>query len=769
MKTRRNLIALAPIFALFVILAAATYGQTTGFTFQGRLTDSSFPSNGTYSMQFELFATPTGGSAIATQSIPGVSVSNGIFTVQLDYGACPACFDGTDRYLEVTVNTITLSPRQKVSSSPYSIRSATSGNSLSLGGVTAANYLQSNGDGSQLTNLNASNIGGGTLADGRLSSNVALRNAANTFTADQTIIGNVAQNGTSTNLVLANGFVVRGTLFAGSIPASGQGARMMFYPGKAALRAGYAGANQWDDANIGTYSVALGDSTIASGVESTALGSVTTASGGYSLAAGRSTIASGDYSTALGGSNTASGFASTALGFSSVASGNSSTSLGNGNRAYGDYSTAIGVNAWAWSYGSTAMGWYTTALGNYSTSMGSYASTNGQQGSFVYGDNSTTNNVTSVGPNSFVVRASGGFRFRTASDLSTGCDIATGNLSCTGSISGSSHSGSGAGLTNLNASNIATGTIGDARLSANVALKNGSNNFTAGQTITGANFTINGGVFFQSGVSATMSLVNGFVAKGTYGATGGIPATGLGSRLMFYPSKAAFRAGYVDGTQWDDSNIGNTSIGVGFNTTANGPYSTAIGSYASTNGFAGSFVYGDNSATTDVTASSANEWTIRAAGGYRFFTDAGLTTGVSLSAGGGAWNTISDRNAKDNINPVNPREILKGVLGLPIATWNYKGQPQFRHIGAMAQDFYATFNVGESNKTITTVDPDGVALAAIQGLNEELKDRDTKIEQQQQQLNTVQEQLRQQQTMITELKRLVCSENRRSEICGGKK
>ncbi len=76
----------------------------------------------------------------------------------------------------------------------------------------------------------------------------------------------------------------------------------------------------------------------------------------------------------------------------------------------------------------------------------------------------------------------------------------------------------------------------------------------------------------------------------------------------------------------------------------------------------------------------------------------------------------------------------------------------------MAQDFYATFKVGEGDKTITTVDPDGVALAAIQGLNEELKDRDEKI-------GRLEQQLKQQQAALDGLKRLVCAQNPDAEVC----
>ena len=65
-------------------------------------------------------------------------------------------------------------------------------------------------------------------------------------------------------------------------------------------------------------------------------------------------------------------------------------------------------------------------------------------------------------------------------------------------------------------------------------------------------------------------------------------------------------------------------------------------------------------------------------------------------------------------------EILHRVAGLPISNWNFKTDEATRHIGPMAQDFYAAFNVGMDDKHIATVDEDGVALAAIQGLNEKL-------------------------------------------------
>jgi hypothetical protein len=82
----------------------------------------------------------------------------------------------------------------------------------------------------------------------------------------------------------------------------------------------------------------------------------------------------------------------------------------------------------------------------------------------------------------------------------------------------------------------------------------------------------------------------------------------------------------------------------------------------------------------------------------------------------------SDRNVKEHFSSVNPRDVLDKVSALPITEWNYITDGQtLRHIGPMAQDFYSAFNVGLDNKHISMVDADGVALAAIQGLNQKVE------------------------------------------------
>jgi hypothetical protein len=149
------------------------------------------------------------------------------------------------------------------------------------------------------------------------------------------------------------GILSIGTYGAGTdLATSGAGMRMIWYPKKGAFRAGYVDNSQWDDANIGYFSIATGYDSKANGMFSMAMGTGVTASGSYSTALGGSTTASGLYSTAMGGSTTASGKYSASLGYSAIAGGDYSFAIGNGitatstnSLALGQYVTASAANA----------------------------------------------------------------------------------------------------------------------------------------------------------------------------------------------------------------------------------------------------------------------------------------------------------------------------------------------------------------------------------------------------------------------------------------
>jgi len=262
------------------------------------------------------------------------------------------------------------------------------------------------------------------------------------------------------------GFVAGGTQGVGTIPASGPGSRMMWYPGKAAFRAGESIADGWDEARVGvasaalgvgtvasgaaslaagldtsatgprstamgnatqaqgTASVALGDSTIASASASTAMGSGTSAEGPASLAMGSRTQAIGSASTAMGSSSIAEGSNSLAAGSSTVASGSASTAFGASTTASGGASTALGASSVAAGFASVAAGQEVRAFGLGSVVLGSFAtSTSNAVGSFVFGDRSNGLAVTATGPGQFVVRAAGGVFFNSNPQLTTGVQL----------------------------------------------------------------------------------------------------------------------------------------------------------------------------------------------------------------------------------------------------------------------------------------------------------------------------------------------------------
>lgn len=153
------------LFAIFYLLASpCALAQGTAFSYQSKLTDSGNPANGSYDMQFKLFDSTdfvTGNQVGMTITSLAVQVTDGAFTVQLDFGA--GVYNGSPRFLEIGIRPAgspgpftVLAPRQPLTSTPYAIRSATAGvadtaanatnattatNATQLGGVAANQYV----------------------------------------------------------------------------------------------------------------------------------------------------------------------------------------------------------------------------------------------------------------------------------------------------------------------------------------------------------------------------------------------------------------------------------------------------------------------------------------------------------------------------------------------------------------------------------------------------------------------------------------------------
>lgn len=138
---------LIALFITLFIFSIAVSAQSTAFTYQGRLTDASMPQgNGSYTMKFRLYDASENGNQAGSEQTALVTVNNGIFATTLDFTAEPFS-SGQLRFLEIQVEGTTLSPRVRLSSVPYAIRSITAGtanNAMSLGGVAANQFVQTN-------------------------------------------------------------------------------------------------------------------------------------------------------------------------------------------------------------------------------------------------------------------------------------------------------------------------------------------------------------------------------------------------------------------------------------------------------------------------------------------------------------------------------------------------------------------------------------------------------------------------------------------------
>jgi len=231
--------------------AEPLFAQGTAFTYQGRLNDGAAPANGSYDLTFSLFNTNLNGTPlVGPVTNSAISISNGLFTVMIDFGS--SVWNGQTNWLEIGVRTNgaagfnTLAPRQQVTPTPYAITAEgvagviSSGNiSGTYGNQVAFNNANNNftGIGSNLTTLNASQLTFGTVADARLSSNVALLNMNQTFSGangftnfgnsfrgsffGNGLVGWIPTNGTAIQAVIDTGYLLTNPqLVTVTLPAS---------------------------------------------------------------------------------------------------------------------------------------------------------------------------------------------------------------------------------------------------------------------------------------------------------------------------------------------------------------------------------------------------------------------------------------------------------------------------------------------------------------------------------------------------------------------
>lgn len=350
---------------------------------------------------------------------------------------------------------------------------------------------------------------------------------------------------------------------------------------------------------------------------------------------------------------------------------------------------------------------------------------NGASGGSISGDLAVTGKVTigpdniNIGDHSFVAG-----RFNVSrGDYAVVCG-GGGATAADSNLAAGSKSVVGGGMRNKATGSSATITGGTLNLASGIAswIGGGSGNSSSSEgscvsggysnSAVGTYAIICGGL--ENETSASLAFVGG--GRGNTASAAGAVVVGGGGDLQFNRSNEASGVCSFVGSGVYNSASGDYSMVIGGeNNDAAGVRSFAAGRLAKAD-HQGAFVWSDN-VNAEFHSSSDNQFNIRAKGGTRIFSDSALTAGVVLSPGASAWASVSDVKAKRNLRQIDGKSILRKLVELPIYQWSYRSQdPSIEHIGPTAQDFKSTFQLGENELTISTIDPPGVALAAVQGL-----------------------------------------------------
>ncbi len=462
-----------------------------------------------------------------------------------------------------------------------------------------------------------------------------------------------------------------------------------------------AGAVVGGGGNAGGPNTASGNyATVGGGLDNTADNWYATIGGGLD------NIASGAYATVGGGVfNTADNWYATIGG-------------GSGNTASGQRATVPG-------------GRNNTANGDNSFAAGGRAKAN-HDGTFVWAD-STIADFASETSDEFAVRAAGGMRLDAPSLTLVGTPSGTHFVGTTNNQPLELHV-NGQRVLRLEPHATSPRLVGghpSNTVSGTGAVVGGGGSAPVPNTASGSYTTVGGGSGNTAdNWAATSGGGQNNTASSAYATVGG----GSGNTASDWETTVgggAFntangRGATVGGGRGNIADNWSATVPGGRDNTAAGSWSFAAGRRAKAN-HDGAFVWGD-STNDDVTSSASDQVTFLASGGYRIFSNSDTNLGVRLDPNATSWSIISDRQAKENFAPIDPVAILEQLAELPVTAWNYKADPeQRRHIGPVAQDFHAAFDLGD-DKTITTLDADGIAFAAIQGVNAKFEDRMAALE-----------------------------------------
>jgi hypothetical protein len=422
---------------------------------------------------------------------------------------------------------------------------------------------------------------------------------------------------------------------------------------------------------------------------------------GDTISGGAGNVVSGTLATVGGGFyNTASADYATVGGGNHNTADDSGSFVGGGdhNTASLDYATVDGGNS------NTASASYATVGGGSANISNGYAATVGG------GENNTASGEDAA--------VGGGIK-----NIADGIGAFVGGGGYDGNgISGNRASGIVATVGGGYGNNVTvTGTYG--------FIGGGYGNIASGNTVVIAggdtniaqnNYATVGGGYFNkaTGLASVVSGGSNNEAGNNYDTVGG-----------GFSNHATGTSSVVGGGWGNTASGGGATVAGGSANTAAGDYSFAAGFRAKANAD-GNFTFADSS-PFDFTSAMTNSFRVRATGGVRFvlgIDGTGATTWSCVVVNGGSWSCSSDRNLKENFVAVDSRTTLERLSQVPILQWNAKGtDPNVKHFGPMAQDFYAAFGLGENNKSIDTIDLDGVALSSIQGLYTMAKQQDAEV------------------------------------------
>jgi hypothetical protein len=632
-------------------------------------------------LRFTAYDAAVGGSSVGgpVTNSP-VAVSNGLFTATVDLGNLPFA-TGASRWLEVAVRTngagafTPLTPRQQFTATPYAItaRHVTGAVQSSALAGTYTNAVTFNnaannfsGNGAGLIGVNAASLGG-------LNAGQFWKLTGNNVSFGQFL-------GSTNNRPLelrANNEVVLRLMPNPGNPPDVLGGSILNFIAPGSYGSTISGGNQNSIDVIATNSTVSGGENNSIG--STAVAS--TISGGLANAiqsdVRAGTIGGGEGNRIL--ANSVNGTVGGGVGnWIESAAPSATIAGGQGNIVVsGAQAAVIGgghQNAVANSTNATiGGGLLNQAAANYSTIAGG--------------------GLNSIEPNAWDGAIAGGFQ----NTIQSGATEATIGGGQSNTIeTNSNYSVIAGGIQNRVQINTSFGTIGGGQ--ENVVHSNAMGS------------TISGGRFNKIHTNASSSTIGG----------------GYENVIRLGCERSVIGGGY-------QNVISNSAIAAvvpgGLQNHAAASHSFAAGRAARALHH-GAFVW-SSSAGGIVTSSAANDSvTFRAPGGYRFFTDIG-GTGAQLLPNANAWSIMSDRNAKKNIQPLNYGALLDKLSRVPIQQWKYKWEPDdgAPHLGPMAQDFKRAFYPGRDDKNISTLEFDGVELAAIQALNQKLNEKDNEIRQ----------------------------------------